>query len=128
MAQAAKDVNASVVSCSENQLKLFTNSFTIGAAGAVDSTQAGYRTAPGCSLVRTGTGTYTLTYPICPNCIIDPTLTSGAATVTEAICTAKTPTSGTATIRTSKAGTATDPASGEIVEVIIFTIPVGPTN
>lgn len=125
MAQAARDISASVVSSSELQLRIFTSSFAIGAAGAVDSTIAGYRVAPGCTLTNTGTGTFDLVYPVCPNAVIHVGLQSAAATVTEAIETAKSATAGTASLRTSKAGTAANPASGDIIEVVIFALPMG---
>lgn len=128
MAQAARDISASVVSSSELQLRIFTSSFAIGASGAVDSTIAGYRVAPGCTLANTGTGTFSLVYPVCPNVQIQCNLVSAAATVTECVLTAKSATAGTATIRTSKAGLATNPASGDIVEICVLALPMGQAN
>jgi len=129
MAATARDMNASVVSSTELQLRLITSSVAIGAAGAVDSTVTGYRVAPGVVMANTGTGTFSLVYPACPNAVVHVFVeSSAAATVTEAILTAKSPSAGTATVRTSKAGTATNPASGDLIGVIVYALPMGQAN
>jgi hypothetical protein len=128
MAQAARDMNVNPVRSTEREVIAITSSVAIGAAGAVDSTIAGYRVAPGVTVANTGTGTFSLAYPVCPNATIKVFVEmSAAATVTEAILTAKSPTAGTATIRTSKAGTATNPASGDLIGVVILALSTGVT-
>lgn len=128
MPQAARDMSVNPVRSTERELILITSSVAIGAAGAVDSTIAGYRVAPGVTVANTGTGTFSLVYPVCPNATIKVWIeSSAAATVTEAILTAKSPSAGTGTIRTSKAGTATNPASGDLIGIEIMALSTGVT-
>lgn len=123
---AIRDANVNPVRSTERELTMLTSSVAIGAAGAVDSTIAGYRVAPGVTVANTGTGTFSVAYPAAPNATICAFIElSAAATVTEAILTAKAPSSGTATLRTSKAGTATNPASGDLIGLVIFGLPTG---
>jgi hypothetical protein len=126
MPATARDLSVNPVRSSERELILITSSVAIGAAGAVDSTIAGYRVAPGVTMANTGTGTFSLVYPASPNATIKVWIeSSAAATVTEAILTAKSSTAGTATVRTSKAGTATNPASGDLIGVEIMSLSTG---
>jgi hypothetical protein len=126
MPATARDLSVSPVRSSERELTLITSSVAIGAAGAVDPTIAGNRVAPGVVMANTGTGTFSLVYPACPNATIRVWVeSSAAATVCEAILTAKSQTAGTATVRTSKAGTATNPASGDLIGVEIMALPTG---
>lgn len=121
MSQAMADVSQRPIHCSELNTVIMTASVAIGGSGAVDPTQAGNRVPGQIVMTNTGTGTFSLTFPASPNCTIEvfPEV-SAAATVTEAILTAKSPTAGTATIRTSKAGTAANPASGDLIGIIIY--------
>lgn len=126
MAATARDLSVNPARSTERELTFITSSVAIGAAGAVDSSISGYRVAPGVTMANTGTGTFSLVYPACPNAVVHVFIEqSAAATVTEAICTAKSPSAGTATVRTSKAGTATNPASGDLIGVVVFALPVG---
>lgn len=95
------------------------STFGVGAAGAVDNTQAGSDVARGMTLVNGGAGVFNGTFPACLKAHIVPSLLSVAATVTEVILTAISPTAGTFTIRTSKAGVATNPASGDLIQIHI---------
>lgn len=103
------------------------SSVAIGASGAVDSTVAGYDVARGITVTRTGTGTYSLVFPACPRATVQVFVEKSAVpTVFDAVCTAKSPTAGTATFKTfNAAGTATDPASGDLIAVIIYGAPMG---
>jgi hypothetical protein len=126
MAATARDLSVNPTRSTERELTLITSSVAIGAAGAVDSSITGYRVAPGVVMANTGTGTFSLVYPACPNATVLAFIEqSAAATVTEAILTAKSASAGTATVRTSKAGTATNPASGDLVGIVIFALPTG---
>jgi hypothetical protein len=94
-----------------------TADFPIGASGAVGAIVGD----PGISLVKADTGVYTLTYPPALRVKLFPSIkVSAATTVTEIIGTACDATAGTATLQTSKAGTATEPASGNILSVLII--------
>lgn len=130
MTQALRDMSATPVSALSLNLTLVTSSVAIGAAGAVDSTIAGYRVAPGVVMANTGAGTYSLVYPICPNATILVFVESSAAgTVIDASLTAKSPTAGTASITVrNAAGAATNPANGDLIGVVIFGLPNGQTN
>lgn len=126
MAATARDLYVNPVRSTERELTLITSSVAIGAAGAVDSTITGYRVAQGVVMANTGTGTFSLVYPACPGAVVHVFVEqSAAATVTEAILTAKSPSAGTATVRTSKAGTAANPASGDLIGVVVFALPTG---
>ncbi len=88
--------------------------FVIGGSGAVSSTEGD----PDIAAANSGTGTFTLTYPASLKAKIQYGIKqSAAATITEIIGTAVSPTAGTASFRTSKAGTAVNPASGDILTV-----------
>lgn len=129
MARAISDLSRKPVLGTENNLSIMTASVAIGAAGAVDSAIAGYRVPSDMVMANTGTGTFSLVYPPAPNAVVHVFVESSAgATVCEAILTAKAPSSGTATIRVSKAGTATNPASGDLIGVVIYFLPNGITN
>ena len=91
----------------------------------MDNTQTGSNPMRGCTLANSGTGTFTGTFPPCVQALITPSLKSAAATVTEVIVTAISPSAGTFSLRTSKAGTATNPASGDLVGVHIVGSPMG---
>lgn len=95
------------------------STFGVGTSGAVDNTKTGSDVARGMTLTNTGTGTFDGTFPACMQAHITPSLKSAAATVTEVILTAISPTAGTFSIRCSKAGTATNPASGDLIQVRI---------
>lgn len=122
-----RDTNVNPVRSTERELTQLTSSIAIGAAGAVDSTIAGYRVAPGVVVTNTGAGTFSVTFPACPNATIKPFVeVSAAATVITAILTAKNPGAGTATLRTNNAaGAATNPASGDLIGLVIFGLPTG---
>lgn len=127
MAQTARDLNATLVSSPDLQLRVGTNTFAIGAAGAVDPTIAGYRASAGCTLTNTGAGTFTGVFPACPNVAPLPYVAvSAAGTVVDAVCTAYSATAGTIALTTKNAaGAATNPASGDIIGLILFYIPMG---
>src|SRR6476659_283400 len=127
MAQALRDISAKPVFCSELNLTMMTASVAIGAAGAVDSTIAGYRVPGGITVANTGAGTFSLVYPVAPNATILVWVEQSAAgTVIDAGLTAKSPTAGTAAITTrNAAGAATNPASGDLIGIVIFGIPTG---
>lgn len=88
---------------------------------------------PGITLVRTGTGTYSGTFPASPagattgkqgRARIGPSLQS--STLTTAAVTAINPTAGTFTLKTwNTAGTPADPASGDVI-VLFFSIQMRP--
>ena len=122
-----RDTNVNPVRSTERELTQVTSSVAIGAAGAVDSTIAGYRVAPNVVMANTGAGTFSLTYPACPNATILAFVElSAAATVVDAGLTAKNPGAGTATVKTyNAAGAATNPASGDLIGIIIFGLPTG---
>lgn len=130
MAATVRDLSAKPVFGTELNLTLITSSVAIGAAGAVDSTIAGYRVAPGVTLTRTGAGTYSVVYPACPNAVLLAFIElSAAGTVIDAGLTAKSQTAGTATLVTrNAAGAATDPASGDLIGFVIFGLPNGQAN
>jgi hypothetical protein len=130
MAQALRDTSNKPVFGTELDLTIVTSSVAIGAAGAVDSTIAGYRVAPGVTMTNTGAGTFSLVYPIAPNATILVFVESSAAgTVIDATLTAKSATAGTASITTrNAAGAATNPASGDLIGIIIFGLPNGQAN
>ncbi len=91
--------------------------FVIGGSGAVSSTEGD----PDIAAVNSGTGTFNLTYPAALRVKIQYGIEqSAAATVTEIIGTAVSATAGTASFRTSKAGTAVNPASSDILNVVIW--------
>ena len=127
MAQTARDLSATLVSSPDLQLRIQTNTFAIGAAGAVDSTVAGYRASTGCTLTNTGAGTYTGVFPACPNMVPFVFIAQSAAgTVVDAVATAYSATAGTIAFTTKAAnGTATNPASGDIIGVVYFYLPMG---
>ena len=116
MALTAGDYDAFPVNSLGPWKVLTTADFPIGASGAVGTIVGD----PGISLVKADTGVYTLTYPPALRVKIFPAIkVSAAGTVTEIIGTAAAPTSGTATLQTSKAGVATEPASGNILSVLL---------
>lgn len=128
MAITVMEMQRKLAKTTELEHTIMTASVAIGAAGAVDSSITGYRVPANVVVANTGTGTFSITYPICPNVTIIPHVeVSAAATVTEAILTAKSPTAGTATLRTSKAGTAANPASGDLISLTFNFLPVGQT-
>lgn len=94
--------------------------FVIGGSGAVASTEGD----PDIAAANSGTGTFNLTYPAATKAKIYYGIKqSAAATITEIIGTAVSTTAGTASFRTSKAGTAVNPASGDILTVMIVAEP-----
>lgn len=128
MARALRDHQGTPVYGYDLNMTTVRNSVAIGAGGAVDPTVAGYDVARGVSVSRTGTGTYNLVFPQCPRCTIVAFVEKSAAlTVVDVVFTAKSPTAGTATFKTvAAAGTAADPASGDLIAIMIFGAPMGP--
>lgn len=88
--------------------------FGTNAIGSQDSDH------PDIALTRTGTGTYTMTYPPCYEADIAVTdIVSAALTISGGVLTAKSATAGTASLTLHKAGTAADPANGDIVTLTL---------
>jgi hypothetical protein len=116
MALALGDLSASPVAAATQWVVIAQADIPIGAAGAVGTIDGD----TGITCVNSGTGTFNLTYPPCMKAKFQLCLQSAAATVTEAILTAKSATAGTAALRTSKAGTATNPANGDVITVLIL--------
>lgn len=127
MAQAARDLSVNPARSVQRELTESISSIAIGAAGAVDSTIAGYRVSPEVVVANTGAGTFSITYAPCPNCTIHPFIElSPASTVVDAVLTAKSPTAGTATLAVKNAaGANTNPASGDLIGLTIHYLPTG---
>lgn len=129
MTAAARDLNVNPMRSPQRELTVSISSVAIGAAGAVDSTIAGYRVSPEVVMANTGAGTFSLTYAPCVGCTIQPFVElSAASTVVDAVLTAKSPTAGTATIAVKNAaGANTNPASGDLIGIRIEYLPTGVT-
>lgn len=129
MAQTVMEMQRKIAKCTELEYTIMTASVAIGAAGAVDATITGSRVPANLVVANTGAGTFSVAYPACPNCTIVPAIElSAAGTVQQAFLTAKAPTSGTATLTTrNAAGAATNPASGDLISIVIHFLPVGQT-
>lgn len=126
MARALREISATPVFGNHNNLTISANLCGIGAAGAVDATNALHDLRSGVTVTLSGTGVYNIVYPACVKVRIVPFIQkSAAATITEAICTAVSATAGTATLRFSKAGTATAPANGDVIGFVILGSPTG---
>lgn len=100
---------------------------TIGAAGAVNTSGAGYYLPPDVAITAVGSGVYTLTFPPGAYADIVPRagLSADATVFGYANLTAFSPSAGTATIKCVKGsdGTYGDPASGDAIGIHFFVVP-----
>lgn len=110
------DAPAYPVSGASRERWICSGTFTIGAAGAIDTSVVDDAQMAGDDF---GSGVCNLTYPACTKARIQASLKSDG-TVQEIVITALTPTSGTAVVKTTKAGVATEPESGAVIMIRIF--------
>lgn len=129
MPRAIRDLNRRFIMGTEPELTLMTASVAIGAAGAVDSTIAGYRVPTDLVVTNAGAGLFTVVFPPSPNAVFTVGIeVSAAGTVIDAGATAKSATAGTASFTTrNAAGAATNPASGDLIWIVIYYLPLGIT-
>jgi len=127
MARTFGDLMPSNARAVQDNLCIACLELNIGATGAVGSQIFG---PPGVTFTRTGAGTYTLVFPAAPGVGLIPYVAiSAAGTVIDGTITAKSSTAGTATVVfRNAAGAATDPASGDVVGLVMIAKISAPVN
>ena len=127
MARTFGDLMPSPVRAVQDNACIACLELNIGATGAVGTQIFG---PPGVTYTRTGVGTYTVVYPAALGVGLIPYVAkSAASTVVDCVVTAKNGPAGTATlVYGNAAGTATDPASGDIIGLLMFAKISAPVN
>lgn len=116
MTDKAGDLAGYPVRAARRNVKHCSIKITIGASGAVSSTESD---DPACTAAKNaGTGTYDLTFPKALDARADVEILSAAGTVSQWYLAAKSATAGTAQLITrAGGGSATNPASGDVISI-----------